>query len=226
MFAAPLLSLALAVVTLATPTKRAHCDISQANLILPAGQTALTVPNTPARFVGLAIGFQNYACNATAQKYVNKGAVAQLADVSCLPPQHFTLSTQRALQTWTSTDPHEGAISHFGGAPILGQHYFIPNPTTSGSILPKWDFTIDSIPGNPNAFVVASRVASIPAPTGAQDIDWVELKSVSGELAATVYRVDTQGGQPPPTCSNEGELLSVKYTSLYWFYGGSTNPLH
>jgi len=226
MFTLCLLSLALALAALASPTKRAHCDLSQAKLFLPVDQTSLTNPSTPARFVGLAIGFQNYICNATAQKYMGMGAVAQLADVSCLPPQHFTSSAQRAYETWTATDPHEGAIAHFGEAPILGLHYFIPNPAGGTGILPKWDFTVDGVPANPKAFVVASKVAGIPAPTGKEDVNWLELKNESGDLATSVYRVDTRGGQPPPTCSNGGELFSVKYSSLYWFYGGSIEDLH
>lgn len=60
-----------------------------------------------------------------------------------------------------------------------------------------WDFRAASAKGNPNAFVLAAKVGDIPAPTGKQDIDWLQLNNVSGSLATTVYRTDTRGGQPP-----------------------------
>jgi hypothetical protein len=71
------------------------------------------------------------------------------------------------------------------------QFYF---GTTSG---PEWDFT--SVTGNPNDFVIGTRVGSIPDPTGdpAFNIDWLALNAVEGQLASQIFRVDTVGGQPP-----------------------------
>lgn len=67
---------------------------------------------------------------------------------------------------------------------------------------PKWDFTSQgAYKGNANAFVVAAKSAGIPAPTGAQDVDWVALKAIQGSLASDVFRVDTRGGQPPASVS-------------------------
>ena len=40
------------------------CGTSNAKLILPAGQKNLTAPTSDPSFVLLAIGFQNYTCNA------------------------------------------------------------------------------------------------------------------------------------------------------------------
>lgn len=80
---------------------------------------------------------------------------------------------------------------------VLGEHYYVPNPLTGTGINPKWDFTSHAYKGQPNAFVVAAKSTGLSAPTGSQDIDWVFLKSVTGDLAAEVYRTDTRLGQPP-----------------------------
>jgi hypothetical protein len=122
---------------------------------------------------------------------------------------------------------------------VLGQHYFVANgtdPATGGpAISPVWDFTSDAERGNPEAYVIAAVVGDIPAPTGKDDVDWLQLKKVEGELADTVYRVDTKGGQPPTSvsrtephpkwafrsfdfylqCTAGAPLLSVKFTTQY-----------
>jgi len=72
-----------------------------------------------------------------------------------------------------------------GGYPLLGSHFFI-NATSGSGISPVWDFRGASAKGNPDAFTLAAEGASIPAPTGPQDVDWVQLKSVSGALATEV----------------------------------------
>ncbi|KAK1228597.1 hypothetical protein PQX77_008362 [Marasmius sp. AFHP31] len=98
---------------------------------------------------------------------------------------------------------------------LLGEHFFIPNPTGSPGTSPKWDFTKSQ--KNSKAFVTVQRKASIAAPTGKQDIDWLDLTSIDGELAYEVYRTDTRGGQPPAKCEPGSGPISVAYTSAYWF---------
>ena len=92
---------------------------------------------------------------------------------------------------------------------IIGQHYFVTNPNGPG-LSPKWDFTSSAFSNNPDAFVVAAKVNDTAAPTGPQDITWVSLNSISGNLAKEVYRTDTRLGQPPATVSgpfpSPGEL--------------------
>lgn len=77
----------------------------------------------------------------------------------------------------------------------LGEHFFQTNP--SGGLSPVWDFRGDSAPSQPDAFVVAAKVGNLPAPTGHEDVDWLQLNGVSGALATTIYRTHTKGGQPP-----------------------------
>ncbi|KAF8888604.1 hypothetical protein BD779DRAFT_1623629 [Infundibulicybe gibba] len=101
-------------------------------------------------------------------------------------------------------------------------HYYVPNPLTGVGVNPKWDFTSQGAnAGNPNAFVIAARVAGLSAPTGPSDIDWVSLSALTGELAQEIYRVDTRGGQPPATCTPGSPPIVVKYTAKYWLFGGS-----
>ena len=81
----------------------------------------------------------------------------------------------------------------------LGEHFFFKQE--AGGIAPIWDFRGDAAPNQPDAFVVGSKVAGIKAPTGSQDVDWLQLKGVSGGLATSLYRTHTKGGQPPASVS-------------------------
>jgi len=67
----------------------------------------------------------------------------------------------------------------------MGSHFFNPPPSGTG-ISPVWDFRAVSAKGNPDAFVLAAKVANIPAPSGPKDVDWLQLKSVTGALATQV----------------------------------------
>ena len=88
---------------------------------------------------------------------------------------------------------------------ILGEHFFIPNPTGSPGLSPRWDFTRSQ--GNSEAFVTVQKKASIPAPTGKQDVDWLDLTNIDGKLAFEVYRTDTRGGQPPAKVTSTPNVI-------------------
>jgi hypothetical protein len=98
-----------------------------------------------------------------------------------------------------------GSNSH-GFFPVLGQHYFVENPSNHSAISPKWDFTSSAFNGNNDAFVITNKTDSQAAPTGKQDVDWLKTKNVKGKLADEVYRTETRGGQPPD---------SVSFNSVY-----------
>lgn len=134
------------------------------------------------------------------------GALAELFDVSCeISQPSFAALQNTAFALWTATPAPEtpaALISQLGTSPeVLGQHYFVPNPTGAAGTSPKWDFTSNAEAGNPEAFVIGLKTGDLPAPTGTNDVDWVQLKEVEGELASTVYRLDTKGGQPPASVS-------------------------
>ncbi|KAF5389593.1 hypothetical protein D9757_004185 [Collybiopsis confluens] len=218
----------LACACVAAPASRSskRCNLSTASMDIPSG-VALPVPTYKPTFLGLGVGTQNYTCTS-AGTYTSAGALAELYDVSCmygspafedLPA--FTYSFWN--HTPASVSPSElislGDI--FDSSMVLGQHYFVTNPITGSGISPKWDFTSRTFPGNPEAFVVGSKLADVPAPTGKLDVDWLKFSNATGDLANEVYRVDTRGGQPPASCVPGSAGIYVKYVALYWFMGGS-----
>lgn len=187
-----------------SPGKRGgNCDISNLTLTDVAG---LAAPSGAPSFVGVGAGVQNYTCGA-AGTYTSTGAVADIFDISCLSGTPMFATVQdKALNGVPA------------GAPLLGKHFFIGN--ADGSISPKWDFS--SSQKSADAVVVAKKDAQANAPTGAQDVAWLQLSSVSGSLASSVYRVDTRKGQPPASCTaGSSPDVSVKYSSKYYFFGGS-----
>ncbi|KAJ1309355.1 hypothetical protein OPQ81_006134 [Rhizoctonia solani] len=193
---------------LAAPTQQTYgCDVSGAQLAVPS---PLSVPSgvTP-EYIALGVGTQNYTCSS-AGSYTSAGAVANLIDISCLygsDPELFEDVQEYAynvIGNWANVKATLGPYIH-----ILGKHYFV---SQNGSIAPKFDFT-----RNGNGYVVAKKIEGAASPDGPQNVDWLELQSTSGSLAKYVFRVDTQGGQPPATCT-AGQTLTVPYTAKYWFF--------
>lgn len=153
------------------------------------------------------------------------GAVAELFDLSCIISEsNFNNVQDSAFNAWTaapdSVDVFEIITDLTSNTAILGQHYYVPNPApTPGASAdsPKFDFISGhtSQAGNANAFVVGAKVGDSPAPTGAGDIDWVQLKEVQGQLASQVFRTHTRGGQPPASCNASSGPVSIKYAAQY-----------
>jgi len=176
------------------------CNVKNATLSLPAGQTAISVPTdaSPA-YIALGVGVQNYTCTA-AGTYTSAGALAELFDISCLvgKPSFATIQDSRGL-------------------PCLGRHYFITNPANSSTISPEFDLGRSKGPGTAG-IIIAKKLGGIPSPVGPTNVDWLELGNQSGGLAKYVFRVDTQGGQPPASCKPGSPLLSVPYKAKYWLF--------
>jgi len=226
--------LGASIPALALPNaKLPGCDLSKAKMSLPSHQSALVNQLKPPSFIGLGIGVQNYTCNATSLTYTSAGAVVEVFDISCLSGSALFNTIQNdAFDLWNNAPSDittQDVIMMLGSdSSVLGQHYFKSNgtdPATGNPALtPVWDFTSDAEKGNPEAFVAATVVGDIPAPTGNGDVDWLQLARVDGQLADNVYRVDTKGGQPPASCTAGSPLLSVKFTTKYWLFGGCIKP--
>ncbi len=133
-------------------------------------------------------------------------------DISCLygTPEFSTIQND-AYNYWNpywSSDPFEPGFSqllksHYDITPY-GEYYFVKQ---NGSLVPVWDLrSTGSYAGNPDAIVYAQKVKGIPSPQGSYNVDWVELKKMSGGLANLIYRVDTVQGQPPSTVSSSPDL--------------------
>lgn len=90
---------------------------------------------------------------------------------------------------------------------VDGQHYFVPNPVTGAGVSPAFDFRsgrFNGVAGGDEAIVVAAGSADLKSPDDpSKDVDWLQLSALTfpeqGELATTVFRVETVGGQPPAT---------------------------
>jgi hypothetical protein len=202
-----------------------NCSLSQAALDLPAGQNNLTVPaGQHVSAVTVGFGVQNYTCNSTSQTWSSVGAVVQVLDTSCLLGQPELSNIQDDVFSAWNAMPSSITIQDVIGmmndcSIVLGQHYFIADPGNPSQLDPVWDFR-PSIKGDPNAFVVAAVIGDLPAPTSPDDVDWLELKGVQGDLANFVFRVDTKSGQPPASCSAGDAPISVKFATQYWLMKG------
>ncbi|KAJ7635061.1 hypothetical protein FB45DRAFT_743273 [Roridomyces roridus] len=204
------------------------CSLSRVKIDLPKNQTMLVAPPTGPDFIGLAIGVQNYTCaNST---WMNVGAVAELFDISCLAksPDDFTKMSKAAYDAWYAL-PEDVPIftvvdilAPFPAVFVLGQHYFVNSST--GSLVPKWDFTSAALAGHADAFFIGAKVGDIPAPDGPPAVDWLMLNNTSGALAQQVFRINTVGGDAPAgSCYAGQNPISIKYAPTYWFYGSSVH---
>ncbi|KAJ8453892.1 hypothetical protein ONZ45_g19523 [Pleurotus djamor] len=221
MFSLALVALTVASAVFAAPSQASGCNISNAVLKLPAGQTGLVAPIGKPSFIAGAIGVQNYTCS-DAGTYTSVGALAELVDISCsYGTSSFDTIQDNWYLIWTVLPAGTPPLATIGNPEPLGEHYFIPNPVTGTGLSPKWDFTSHgTTSGNQNAFVIGARSGGLPSPSGSANVDWLSLSNVQGRLANQVFRVDTKGGQPPSSC-RPGTSISVKYTSKYWFFGST-----
>jgi hypothetical protein len=117
------------------------------------------------------------------------GAVAQLFDISChIKSPMFDNIQDVAFARWQATLGKDDCEGNISGMPLprMGDHYFVTPPTGTG-ISPVWDFrAFGRFKGNSAATVLAAKVANLPAPDGTENVDWLQLKSISGDLATQV----------------------------------------
>lgn len=103
---------------------------------------------------------------------------------------------------------------------VIGQHYF---QNETGVLTPIWDLRAEEpFKGNVDAFVATHKVKAIASPDGPSDITWVELDKNSGQnsgqLASTVYRIDTVAGQPAASVSCSVDLVLILFNQRNPFY--------
>jgi hypothetical protein len=129
-------------------------------------------------------------------------------DVSCLygTPEFATIQND-AFNTWNAfpdVNPlNPGMAQNMQNQYNLtvdGQHYFVDQ---NGTLEAVWDLTSSGpFTGNPGAIVFAHKIQTADSPDGLNNIVWVELKGDSGQLANTIYRINTVQGQPPGSVSS------------------------
>ncbi|KAI0942061.1 hypothetical protein AcV7_002594 [Taiwanofungus camphoratus] len=218
--------------TWSAPSQVADCNITGFVPTFPPNQTQLVVPSDlQPHFIGLAFGVQNYTCTSS-NTYSSIGAVAEVIDVSCYVNETWFSTIQQPLyNVWSNVSGVSildiiDFLHSINPPQILAQHYFVTNPVTGSGVSPKWDFTSSGkFNGNPNAFMIGRVNGTLPSPNNAtEDVAWLEVLKVSGDIAVEVFRYDTVGGQPPSSCTyGKSSNISVDYTSKYIFYGGSIN---
>jgi len=215
-----LITLVLAVTALAAPQYSAPvrcCDISNMQLSFPPNRTAFSTPTSLLSSLVLGVGIQNYTCSA-AGTYTSIGAVASLYDLSCLSQSpEFDDVQNMAYELWKASP---ASVNPPMTTSFMGNHFFVTSPSGTG-LSPVWDYRAGAAKGNTNAFVLAAKIADVPAPTSPQDVSWLQLKSVSGSLATQIYRTDTRGGSPPTSCTPGSVAISLRYVAKYWLYGGN-----
>ena len=215
----------LVVTLMASASIAKSCSVQSAYLSLPRDQTALVIPSGESvEHIALGFGVQNYTCSsagtyayvpeilAAARMFYTRhpirsvGAVAELLDISCLyGTKVFPALTASAFNVFNASKhiTAQGVIAALGdSAAVLGQHYFVTNPFTGVGVSPTFDFRAASQAGDPDAYIIANKTGDVPAPTGSQDVDWLELAGAVGGLAKHVFRVDTKWGQPPASVSS------------------------
>lgn len=104
---------------------------------------------------------------------------------------------------------------------LSGHHYF------SDSTTPTFDLVTSN--GDFGVTYSKKKSASVaPAPVGKSSIigygnvPWLQLQAVvlsgSEGVVQEVYRLNTAGGTPPPTCAGQQAQFVVQYAAEYWFY--------
>lgn len=119
---------------------------------------------------------------------------------------------QDLFNFWNSSQPGSVTVQELIDAlpsvvpsnTILDQHYF--NDDGAGGITPVWDSrATPRFQGVDNAVFLGKVVAKTSDPNPTQNVDWLHLVKVSGDIADEVYRILTVGGVPPTSVS----LLSL-----------------
>lgn len=213
-------------------TQSGDCGLSDITIPLSLDQqAALGLPTTPISGIGLGFGVQNYTCSAD-NVFVSTGAVGEVFDMSGLVSSNngvlYTISND-LFNFWNSSQVGDDTVQELIEAlpcadpptPVSNQHYFINDD--AGGISPVWDFrATPEFEGVADAVIVAKVLANIPDANPTENVSWLHLGKVSGDITDEVYRIFTVGGVPPSSCvSGTTQDISIKYTSQYWFFGGS-----
>ncbi|CZT08979.1 hypothetical protein WAI453_001417 [Rhynchosporium graminicola] len=200
------------------------CDLSNAKM--PESSPTLLPPvgeGLYLKHVAIGRGTQNYTCdtqNATAIP-VATGAVATLYNASCIAatyPEMLATLPDVALQ-FNLTNANQSTISPSNL--VISGHHFFSNGTTPVFVL--------NPAGNDIGVAPCQKNSAVPAPAGTTKgqgnqgfgtVAWLKLDTRHGATGGLqeVYRINTAGGSPPPTCMGMAASFQVQYAAEYWFY--------
>jgi hypothetical protein len=103
---------------------------------------------------------------------------------------------------------------------FLGHHYFQPNNTT-----PVFNL---NTPNAQYGVVALGKLDANNATTRADvNVQNLQLgaKSRDGCQVQQVYRLHSEGGQPPATCKGMPAAFEVQYATNYWFWSDPNGSL-
>ncbi|WOO79769.1 uncharacterized protein LOC62_02G003284 [Vanrija pseudolonga] len=177
-------------------------------LPLPANQTVLAMPaGQSVTLATVSRGVQNYTCTNGA--WVSAGALANLYDVGALLEATAPVVSSQKLTDGLA--PLFLAAQPFPASnpPPTLQHEFVQTPQ---GLLPRF------FDPNSNASVTLSKTGVLASPDNSTaDITWLQLTAVDGDLAKSVFRLQTAGGQPAGGNCSDGAQASVDYAAMYYF---------
>ena len=165
---------------------------------------------------------QNYTCasNTSADTPVAIGALATLFNASCIAALYPDILS--ALPAAALAYPIPSSSNPLAPSNLLlsGHHYFsdLTTPTfnldTSNG---NYGLTFSKKEGTSAAPVIAGEKVA-----GYGSVAWLQLQAEtvteSEGVVKEVYRLNTAGGNPPPTCEGQLAAIEVQYAAEYWFY--------
>ncbi|MCJ1360245.1 MAG: hypothetical protein MMC33_010248 [Icmadophila ericetorum] len=187
---------------------------------MPAFPPAATPLSGPAAglylyHVAIGRGTQNYTCANETAVPTSIGAKATLYNASCIAASYPTVLSSlpsAALQVPSGDIPDSLLVS--------GHHYF-SNATTPTFDLGSFGFSHFKKVGTENA-TAGSNPGVAGQAYGA--VAWLKLEHETqgavGDLME-VYRLNTAGGSPPPTCAGMPAAFEIQYSAEYWFWAGT-----
>jgi hypothetical protein len=155
-------------------------------------------------------------------------------DVSCLyhsSKQEFSSIQEDAFQFWTQQQGNDPLgkqvaqeVKQKWNIDVIGQHYFVEE---NNQLVPVFDFSSTGRhKGDSKAIFFGKKTEDVPSRDGNDNVDWLELQNVSGELASTIYRVYTVKGQPPAKVSSVRPLgLCLSYSITFFFCSAIPDPI-
>lgn len=167
------------------------------NLPLPRN-SALRIPaNEKLKFLTVGTGVQLYKCNSSALVWTNFAAEATLLDASQdKDPESLPERLMKGGSN-TATRP-------------MGRHFF----TKDAKPVPVFEINGQQI--------MEAKVASTKSPGKPErNINWLQLRTISGSFAKSVFRTATRGGQLSGKCTSadvKQPPKQVKYAALYSFF--------
>lgn len=204
----------------AFPQRSVPSNGSGLTLSLPSSSLPTPPNSTVLKYVALGTGAQNYTC---AKPYstatpVSDGAKAWLYDIGEYLEKNPAMIPN--LPPMALRIPSVSSELSLLGFRLLGEHDF------NKQLQPVFNLYVVG------AQLVAKKVGDVSAPpsacpgpdkTGA--VDWLYLTDGSNGDGATfggisvVYRVETDGGKPPPSCIGSPAIFGIQYSAEYWIYG-------